>query len=135
MNDVNKTGHEFQRSTVGTGVGIASGGGMKLGIIEHIDCAHFLPGHARCGTLHGHTYRVELVIEGENKTGMILDFSDLRKTLRDALSAYDHRSLNDFLEYPSVENVCELIRGRLSQVISFPFVVKVWEGEGKWAES
>ena len=51
---------------------------MKLGIIEYIDCAHFLPGHHKCGALHGHTYRVEVTIEGENKTGMIVDFGDLK---------------------------------------------------------
>ena len=46
---------------------------MKLGITEFIDCAHFLPGHPKCGQIHGHTYRVEVVIEGQNTGGMILD--------------------------------------------------------------
>jgi 6-pyruvoyltetrahydropterin/6-carboxytetrahydropterin synthase len=107
---------------------------MKLGVMENMDCAHFLPGHAKCGTVHGHTYKVEVVIEGENKTGMVLDFGELRAALREALGTYDHRSLNDFLAYPSVENVCELIRLRLRDRIEFPFTVRVWEGEGKWAE-
>ncbi len=107
---------------------------MKLGLMEHMDCAHFLPGHAKCGSLHGHTYKVEVVIEGENRTGMIVDFSELRRALRETLGAYDHRSLNDFLEYPSVENICEMIRTRLRDRIPFPFTVRVWEGEGKWAE-
>jgi 6-pyruvoyltetrahydropterin/6-carboxytetrahydropterin synthase len=113
---------------------ICGEGRVKLGVIEHIDCAHFLPGHAKCGTLHGHTYRVEVVIEGENRSGMVVDFGDLRQILRETLGEYDHRSLNDFLEYPSVENICELIKGRLEQRIPFPFSVRVWEGEGKWAE-
>ncbi|PYV19259.1 MAG: 6-carboxytetrahydropterin synthase QueD [Acidobacteria bacterium] len=107
---------------------------MKLGVVEHMDCAHFLPGHNRCGNPHGHTYRVELVIEGENRSGMILDFADLKKAARDVLGVYDHRSLNDFLDYPSVENLCELLRRDLSQRLRFPFIVRVWEGEGKWAE-
>ncbi len=107
---------------------------MRLGIMEYMDCAHFLPGHARCGTVHGHTYKVEVVIEGENKGGMVVDFAELRKVLRETLGTYDHRSLNDFLEYPSVENICELIHGRLKGSIVFPFSVRVWEGEGKWAE-
>ncbi|TDI89346.1 MAG: 6-carboxytetrahydropterin synthase QueD, partial [Caldithrix sp.] len=47
---------------------------MKLGTTHYIDCAHFLPGHPKCGQLHGHTYKVEVVIEGENKDGMIIDF-------------------------------------------------------------
>ena len=107
---------------------------MKLGVIEYIDCAHFLPGHNKCGTLHGHTYRVEVTIEGENKTGMIIDFGDLKQLLRETLSAYDHRSFNDFLKYPSVENICEMIRRKLAERLSLPFTVRVWEGKGKWAE-
>jgi 6-pyruvoyltetrahydropterin/6-carboxytetrahydropterin synthase len=107
---------------------------MKLGIIEYIDCAHFLPGHPKCGVLHGHTYRIELAVEGENRTGMIMDFADLKKILRETLAAYDHRSLNDFLEYPSVENICEMIRGRLQERMAVPMTLRVWEGDGKWAE-
>jgi 6-pyruvoyl-tetrahydropterin synthase len=29
---------------------------MRPGITEYIDCAHFLPGHPKCGQIHGHTY-------------------------------------------------------------------------------
>ena len=42
---------------------------MKLGITEFIDCAHFLPGHPKCGQVHGHTYKVEVIIEGEYAPG------------------------------------------------------------------
>lgn len=107
---------------------------MKLGIVEHIDCAHRLPGHERCGSVHGHTYKIELVIEGQVKGGMVVDFTDLRKILRAALDRYDHQSLNDFLAYPSVENVCQMIGEELSRTLTFPFSLRVWEGKGKWAE-
>ena len=53
---------------------------------------------------------------------------------RSVLAEYDHRSLNDFLEYPSVENICELISSKLKQKLQFPFTLRVWEGHGKWAE-
>jgi 6-pyruvoyltetrahydropterin/6-carboxytetrahydropterin synthase len=107
---------------------------VKLGYIEHIDCAHFLPGHKKCGVLHGHTYKVEVIIEGENKTGMILDFDKMKLIIREVLAEYDHRSLNDFLEYPSVENICEMLQKRFREKWEFPFTLRVWEGEGKWAE-
>jgi len=107
---------------------------MKLGVIEYMDCAHYLPGHPKCGALHGHTYRVEVTVEGENKTGMIIDFGDLKRILRACLARYDHRSMNDFLEYPSVENICEMIHRQLAAGLSFPYTVRVWEGKGKWAE-
>jgi 6-pyruvoyltetrahydropterin/6-carboxytetrahydropterin synthase len=107
---------------------------MRLGITEYIDCAHFLPGHEKCGQLHGHTYKVEVVIEGEHGGGMIVDFADLKKETRAVLQVYDHRSWNDFLEVPSVENICELLSKRLKERVRFPFTIRVWEGHGKWAE-
>ena len=107
---------------------------MKLGITEYMDCAHFLPGHPKCGTMHGHTYKVEVVIEGENRSGMIIDFADLKSAVRSTLGGYDHRLLNDFLEFPSIENICEMLKSGLAEKISFPFTLRVWEGMGKWAE-
>ena len=111
-----------------------SSGGMKIGIIEHIDCAHFLPEHPKCGANHGHTYKIELMMEGEVRNGMVMDFGDLKTFLRKTLAEFDHRSWNDFLEYPSVENICHLLHQRLRNVLTAPFSLRVWEGEGKWAE-
>jgi 6-pyruvoyltetrahydropterin/6-carboxytetrahydropterin synthase len=107
---------------------------MRLGITEFVDCAHFLPGHEKCGQIHGHTYKVEVIIEGEAKGGMVVDFAELRAETRQVLSRYDHRNWNDFLDFPSVENICELLRRQLEDRIRFPFVIRVWEGHGKWAE-
>ena len=107
---------------------------MKLGITEFIDCAHFLPGHPKCGQVHGHTYKVEVIIEGEHTAGMLVDFNDLRARTREVLQRYDHRNWNDVLEFPSVENICELLSRQLRERIAFSMVVRVWEGRGKWAE-
>ena len=108
---------------------------MRLGITEFIDCAHFLPGHPRCGQVHGHTYRVEVMIEGETREGgMVLDFSDLKTLTREVLQKYDHRHWNDVLESPTVENICELLSNQLKERIHFPLTIRVWEGHGKWAE-
>jgi len=107
---------------------------LKLGYIEYMDCAHFLPGHKKCGRPHGHTYKVEVIIEGENKNGMIMDFGDMKDAIRAVLSEYDHRSLNDFLEYPSVENIAEMLLEKFRGRFSCPFTLRVWEGEGKWCE-
>ena len=107
---------------------------MRLGITEFIDCAHFLPGHPKCGQVHGHTYRVDVAIEGEHNQGMVIDFNELKGKTREVLARYDHRHWNDVLEFPSVENICELLSRDLRAAIAFPMVVRVWEGNGKWAE-
>jgi 6-pyruvoyltetrahydropterin/6-carboxytetrahydropterin synthase len=107
---------------------------MRLGVTEFIDSAHFLPGHVKCGQLHGHTYKVEIVVEGEMKGGMVVDFADLRARIREVFSVYDHRNWNDYLDYPSVENICDLLSRKLRERLPFPFVIRVYEGNGKWAE-
>ena len=107
---------------------------MKLGITEYIDCAHLLPGHEKCGRLHGHTYTIDVIIEGEKKQGMIVDFAELKSAVRTVLAEYDHRSFNEFLEYPSVENICELLSAKLGERLPFGFTIRVWEGHGKYAE-
>ncbi|MCA9733875.1 6-carboxytetrahydropterin synthase [candidate division KSB1 bacterium] len=100
-----------------------------------MDCAHFLPGHTHCGTMHGHTYKVELVVEGEmNEEGMLIDFSDLKKELRAILKIYDHTLLNNFIKVPTVENIALLLKEKLSEKLPFSFTLRVWEGMNKWCE-
>lgn len=108
---------------------------MRLGITDYIDCAHQLPGHGKCGKLHGHTYRVEVEVEGRADGGMVVDFADLKARVRTVLARYDHRHWNDFLEYPTVENICERLAEELASGLGFPFRVRVFEGHGKWAET
>ena len=107
---------------------------MKIGIIDHIDCAHFLPGHPKCGTLHGHTYKVECIIEGELQEGMVMEFGDLKQAIHKVLGRYDHKSWNEFLQYPSVENICSLLHREIAASIPMACTLRVWEGDGKWAE-
>ena len=108
---------------------------MRLGVTETIDCAHMLPGHPKCGQLHGHTYTVEVVVDGEMSGGMVLDFADLKAQIRTVLGVYDHRHWNDFLEYPTVENICERLATELAEALAYPFTIRVYEGKGKWAET
>ena len=85
--------------------------------------------------LHGHTYKIEVIIEGEKGSGgMIADFDDVKSALRNALDQYDHRSLNEFLEYPSVENICEMLQKKLQNEMKFPFTLRVWEAMESGAE-
>ncbi len=108
---------------------------MKLGIIDYIDSAHYLPEHDTCGVVHGHTYKVEIVIEGEKKeSGMVMDFYEIKKIVKEVLKEYDHVLLNEILEYPSVENLCEHMHSTLSSRLDFPLSLKIWEGQGKWCE-
>lgn len=106
---------------------------MKIGIIEYFDAAHSIPGHKKCGETHGHTYQVEVVIEGEPKDGMVLDFSDFKKSVKEVLSTLDHKNLDDILDVATVENIVKFVYDSLKKKL--PVIsVKIWEGNGKYAE-
>ena len=108
---------------------------MRLGITDYIDCAHLLPGHGKCGRLHGHTYRIQVVVEGDTTNGMVLDFAELKSQVRSVLARYDHRHWNDFLDYPTVENICDRLATEIAAAVTFPFSIRVFEGHAKWAET
>lgn len=65
---------------------------------EHsFDSAHFLSGHkGKCRNIHGHRWKVEIEVQSENLVqegeleGMIIDFSDLKKHIKDMVDYYDH---------------------------------------------
>ena len=109
---------------------------MKVGVIEHFDSMHLLPGHRKCGVPHGHTYRVEVTVEGPVVNGMVIDFDLLKTGLRDLLKGYDHKDLNTIIPYPSCENIANELLAQLKARLSVAhLMVRVWEGEGKWAEA
>jgi len=55
---------------------------------------HFIPMHEKCSRLHGHSYIVRLMLEGElDESGMVMDFVVLKKKLRAMVSEMDHKVL------------------------------------------
>jgi 6-pyruvoyltetrahydropterin/6-carboxytetrahydropterin synthase len=70
------------------------------------DAAHMLPWHpGRCRNLHGHTYRLEVTVEGPiGPNGIVLDFADLDDVVqRIVIDRFDHTYLNDVLDNPTAE--------------------------------
>jgi 6-pyruvoyltetrahydropterin/6-carboxytetrahydropterin synthase len=84
------------------------------------EAAHRLPhvpaGH-KCGRLHGHSFRVEIHVEGEvdASTGWVCDFADLKLAFAPLLEQLDHTYLNDVpgLENPTSEEIARWIWDRL----------------------
>ena len=111
---------------------------MKLGLRTEFDAAHSLPGYrGKCANLHGHTYQVEMVVEGEvGVDGFVMDFYQLKRILAVALEDLDHRCLNDLLPMPTAEHIAQWICERLKKEFSETSVrlvsLKLWEGKNKW---
>jgi len=57
--------------------------------------AHMIPLHESCGGIHGHSYIVDLAIEGERsgKFGFVVDFKQAKGIVRDMCSELDHKVL------------------------------------------
>ena len=54
--------------------------------------SHIIPGHKKCGRLHGHDYAINAKIEGEiGPDGVIMDFISVKEFLRVVASELDHR--------------------------------------------
>ncbi|MDG6221550.1 MAG: 6-carboxytetrahydropterin synthase, partial [Candidatus Thermoplasmatota archaeon] len=54
--------------------------GWDVGIT--FSASHFIPGHAKCGRLHGHVYGIRMRVEGEIGEGhMIMDFIEIKRWL------------------------------------------------------
>lgn len=90
---------------------------MKLTKVFTFDAAHFLTRyHGKCEALHGHTYRLEVTVEGPvNEDGMVMDFLELKTLVKSrVLSRVDHQNLNDHFENPSAELVAVWIWDQLN---------------------
>jgi 6-pyruvoyltetrahydropterin/6-carboxytetrahydropterin synthase len=108
---------------------------MRVGRIFHIDSSHVLPGHPKCGVMHGHTYRFDIVLSGpEDAAGMVMDFGEMRDRVEAFLAHLDHAHLNEVLPVPTVENIARYVFAGLSKEIPQLSLVRVWEGDGKYAE-
>ena len=78
--------------------------------------------HGRTEPLHGHNYRVLVVVEGkrlQNKVKYLTDFIALQKALRAVVAPLDTVNLNEVppftKENPSAENLAEFIGRKLVQ--------------------
>ncbi len=55
------------------------------------DAAHFLTNYdGKCHNIHGHRWRVVLGIKGSPTNGMVVDFNDIKKDLKEACDYFDH---------------------------------------------
>jgi 6-pyruvoyltetrahydropterin/6-carboxytetrahydropterin synthase len=78
------------------------------------EAAHRLPhvpeGH-KCARLHGHSFRVELAVEGavNPSTGWVMDFAELHRLWAPLHDELDHHYLN---EVPGLENPTSEILSR-----------------------
>ena len=104
---------------------------MRVKRIFDFEAAHVLPNHpGKCKDLHGHSYRLVVSVDGplDPKTGMTIDFGDLKKiVIEHALVKLDHTYLNDFIEIPTAEAISVWVWDRLKPQLPGLAEVELWE--------
>jgi 6-pyruvoyltetrahydropterin/6-carboxytetrahydropterin synthase len=114
---------------------------MKITQAFTFEAAHRLP-HVplthRCHRLHGHSYRIELRLEGpvDPHSGFVVDFFDVEAAFNPLLLQLDHYCLNDVegLENPTAENIAIWIWNRIKPAVPQTSAVVVYETPECWAE-
>jgi len=98
------------------------------------DAAHNLVHYrGKCEALHGHTYRIAVVLEGSlDEEGMIMDFTELSDIVKErVISRLDHSYINDIIEQPTAENIANWIWDQIKEYVRRPNCelssVEVWE--------
>ncbi|MEO7068557.1 MAG: 6-carboxytetrahydropterin synthase QueD [Rhodanobacter sp.] len=107
---------------------------MDIFKIFTFEAAHRLPhvpeGH-KCARLHGHSFRVEIHLEGEldPTTGWVLDFAELKALFQPLYDQLDHHYLNDIdgLDNPTSERLAVWIWDQLKPALPLLSEVVIFE--------
>jgi 6-pyruvoyltetrahydropterin/6-carboxytetrahydropterin synthase len=107
---------------------------FKLKVQDSFSSAHYLKNYkGPCEKLHGHNWKVELIVEGSelNSTDILIDFAILKNILKEVLSEFDHKLLNEIPYFkninPSSERLAEYIFKKVKEKLSSYPKVKVKE--------
>ncbi len=101
------------------------------------EAAHQLPWHdGKCRRLHGHSYRLEVTVDGPvGDQGIVIDFADIKVVVeRDVIAAYDHRYLNEFLDNPTAEVLAAEIWKTVEAADLAVSRIRLWETADSFVE-
>jgi len=111
----------------------------KLSVTRGFASAHCLREYkGRCENLHGHNWKVKASFCGTelDKTGMLIDFTNIKAELDKIMARLDHKFLNDTPPFdkinPTAENIAAFILGELQKAeteTAKVCEVEVWESE------
>lgn len=108
----------------------------KLEVFSSFSAAHRLRNYkGKCENVHGHNWKVgvEVASGALNKTGIVMDFGEIKKKLKNILMKFDHKDLNALACFkktnPTSENIAKIIFEELKKRKIPVSSVSVWEAE------
>ena len=117
-----------------------------LTVTKHFgfEACHHLPYYeGACHNVHGHSYKLDVTVGGQvikdgPKQGMIIDFKDLKKNVKEnVVDKLDHSDLNNIYANPTAELMVTDIAYSIMQKLPkevYLVSVKLWETEDSYAE-
>ena len=94
----------------------------EISVRGHFSAAHRLRDYpGSCASLHGHNWEVTVLIRGDrlDALGMLVDFRDVKKAVRETLAELDHVDLNTLAAFrrrnPTSENLARHIHEGMSR--------------------
>ena len=88
----------------------------EVSVDETFSAGHALRGYkGKCENVHGHNYKVRVTLAGKelDSVGLLYDFVHLKQVIQVVIGSLDHRFLNDFAPFdsinPSAENIARYI--------------------------
>ena len=103
---------------------------MELRKTFQFEAAHLLPhlpADHKCRRLHGHSFKVEIAVEGEcdPRLGWVMDYAEITAAFKPIQEELDHFYLNEVsgLENPTSENIAVWIWQKLKK--NLPLLTEV----------
>ncbi len=115
---------------------------FEVAVEQTFAAGHALRGYkGKCENVHGHNYKVRVTVEGDrlNSIGLLVDFVEVKRILRNTMEYLDHKFINDLPPFdkinPTAENMAkffydEMVKGLASGAAEVPArvtEVRIWE--------
>ena len=111
---------------------------FQVSVEETFSAGHALRGYrGKCENVHGHNYRVRVTVEGPqlDSVGLLCDFTELKRVIREIIGGLDHQFINDLPPFdeinPSAENMAKYFYDEISAGLGESPVhvgeVRIWE--------
>jgi 6-pyruvoyltetrahydropterin/6-carboxytetrahydropterin synthase len=98
---------------------------FEVSVDETFAAGHALRGYkGKCENVHGHNYKVRIVLEGSqlDSIGLLFDFTHLKRVMREIVAGVDHVFLNDRAPFdvinPSAENLAKFFYDETIRLMS-----------------
>ncbi len=113
---------------------------FDVSVEETFAAAHQLREYkGKCENLHGHNYRVRITVMAKDldRTGLVVDFVELKRGMRAVVERLDHKYLNEMPPFdtlnPSAENLAKYFYDQMPPSLKSGRAriasVKIWETE------